>query len=109
MKESRFPIKTGNIPPCRAIEKIDHEKAESDSGAEYKILKIRGKNWNQWCCIVYRFLNDRFTMTINKKEMDFESLVGYIGGYVGLFAGFAFAEIPGMLSNGIVSMKKYTF
>ena len=37
--------------------------------------------------------------------MDFESLVGYIGGYVGLFAGFAVAEIPGMLNNGIAGIK----
>ena len=69
-------------------------------------MEIRGKNWKEWFGVTYQFLSDKFTIKINKKEMDFESLVGYIGGYVGLFAGFAVAELPGMLSNGFLSMKQ---
>ena len=52
-----------------------------------------------------RFNNDGFTTTISKKAQDFESLIGYIGGYVGLFVGFAVAEIPGMLKNCVLAMK----
>ena len=69
-------------------------------------MKIRGKNWKEWFGVTYQIPSDKFTIKINKKEMDFESLVGYIGGYVGLFAGFAVAELPGMLSNGFFSMKQ---
>ena len=111
MKETLFPIQTGLTSPCRTVENIDARKTETydkNLGPEkqYQNMKIRGKNWKEWFGVTYQFLSDKFTIKINKKEMDFESLVGYIGGYVGLFAGFAVAELPGMLSNGFLSMKQ---
>ena len=111
MKETLFPIQTGLDSPCRTIENIDARKTETYDKSlgpekQYQNMKIRGKNWKEWFGVTYQILSDKFTIKINKKEMDFESLVGYIGGYVGLFAGFAVAELPGMLSNGFFSMKQ---
>ena len=107
MKKTLYPIKTGYVPPCRTIEMIDYQQSETDAatlGVTY--IPVGGKNWTQWFSITYMFINDKFTVSINKQKMDFESLVGYIGGYVGLFTGFAVTEIPGMLVNGIISMKR---
>ena len=111
MRKTLFPIQTGLTSPCRTVETINARKTETydkNLGPEhqYQNMKIRGKIWKEWFGVTYQFLSDKFTIKINKKEMDFESLVGYIGGYVGLFAGFAFAELPGMLSNGFFSMKQ---
>ena len=97
MKQTLYPIETGHISPCRTIEKIDYQYIETDSVdlplmQQFHLHPIHGKYWKQWFGVTYRFLSDKFTIKINKKEMDFESLVGYIGGYVGLFAGFAFCR-----------------
>ena len=107
MKKTLLPIKTGYIPPCRTIEMIDYQFEPETDAATFGMtdLEVGGKNWTQWFSITYMFISDKFTVSINKKKMDFESLVGYIGGYVGLFAGFAVAEIPGMLNNGMAGIK----
>ena len=110
MRKTLFPIETGHISPCRTIEKVDYQGLETDAASlwsDVHVLNAKRKAWRRWFGVSYRLLNDRFTIKFTKKEMDFESLVGYIGGYVGLFAGFAVAEIPGMLSNGIVSIKRF--
>ena len=107
MKKTLLPIKTGYIPPCRTIEMIDYQFEPETDAATFGMtdLEIGEKKWAEWFSITYMFISDKFTVSINKKKMDFESLVGYIGGYVGLFTGFAVAEIPGVVFNGIIGMK----
>ena len=108
MRKAMFPLKAGNLAPCRTIEKIDYQESEThpnQNTAQNNVREAQGKSWRHWFGFWVRFNNDGFTLTVSKKAMDFESLVGYIGGYVGLFAGFAVAEIPGMLNNGIAGIK----
>ena len=104
MRETNFKLHTAKLPPCRTIEKIDYQESETHP-KQGEILQIQGKSWRRWFGIYLRFNNDGFTTTISKKAQDFESLIGYIGGYVGLFVGFAVAEIPGMLKNCVIGMK----
>ena len=33
-------------------------------------------------------------MIVQKKEINFQTLVGYVGGYIGIFTGFAISQIP---------------
>ena len=33
----------------------------------------------------------------NFREIDFNGLVGYIGGYIGLFLGYSFLQIPDLI------------
>ena len=108
MRKAMFPLKAGNLAPCRTIEKIDYQESEThpnQNTAQNNVREAQGKSWRHWFGFWIRFNNDGFTLTVSKKAMDFESLVGYIGGYVGLFAGFAVAEIPGMLNNGMAGIK----
>ena len=104
MRKTNFKLHTAKLPPCRTIEKIDYQESETHP-KQGEILQIQGKSWRRWFGIYLRFNNDGFTTTISKKAQDFESLIGYIGGYVGLFVGFAVAEIPGMLKNCVIGMK----
>ena len=54
-------------------------------------------------------MNPRYKLTILKKEIDFQSLVGYIGGYIGIFLGFALAQIPDTIAGAItVGKSVYT-
>ena len=103
MKETKLLIQTGLTPSCRTIENVEYRIFETDGG---EAKKVRGTYFDHWFAMSFRPLNNRFTIKINKKEMNFESLVGYIGGYVGLFVGFAVTEIPEILSNGVVGMKE---
>ena len=36
-----------------------------------------------------------------EQEVDFQSLIGYVGGYVGLIMGFAIAQIPEIIKTTV--------
>ena len=69
-------------------------------------MKFPRKDWNNWFSIVIRFLNPRFKLTVQKKEVDFQSLIGYVGGYIGLFMGFTVAEIPEVIMTTFIYIKR---
>ena len=95
MKSARlyFKYKNEYIKPCREIQWIDLQLREVvyDSDALKEIVKA---DWKNWFAIYVRIVNPKFKITIQKKEIDFQSLVGYIGGYVGIFMGYTLAQIP---------------
>ena len=43
----------------------------------------------------------RFKVILQKKEVDFQTLIGYVGGYIGIFTGFALAQIPDMIFSAV--------
>jgi len=92
MKKAQTFLDTKRIHPCREITHIDYQMVEADQGNTR--IYAQGKKWRYWFGVVLRFLNYRFKKIITKKEVDFQSLVGYIGGYMGMFMGFALAQIP---------------
>ena len=68
MKKARIPLVNDKIRPCRSVESVS-----------YKVIRI---------------LNPRFKETIQYTAVDIETLVGYIGGYIGILTGFALIQIP---------------
>ena len=102
MKKVQFPIETvsGFNRPCREIENINYQTLDSETESEERhVVKLQGKEWTKWFCVVWRYLNFRFIKTIAKKEIDIQSLVGYVGGYIGMFTGLALAQIPELLTT----------
>jgi hypothetical protein len=87
MKKARYHLRTGDIQPCREIESINYQKGDSDGPFIYRGVK-------NWVSIIVENLNPKFKLTIQKKEVDFQTLVGNIGGYIGIFLGFAIPQIP---------------
>ena len=108
MKQTGVAIKTGYTPPCRTIKKIEFDHSELDAATAYiNHLEIEGKKYPQWFGIILTIRNDEdYDIVTNKKKMDLESLVGYIGGYVGLFMGFAISDVFEMIFKGSMHVKR---
>ena len=92
MKDARIHLNRITIRPCREIEAISYDMGES-------IATTSGRNFHSehcdnWICFTLRILNPRFKVIRQIKEVDFQSLIGYIGGYIGIFTGYALANIP---------------
>ena len=100
MKRARLHLKSNLIPPCREIESIYYRIEESDMGSN--TFSDFGKDLNNWFALDITLLKPRFQITIQKQDVDFQSLVGYIGGYFGLFMGFSLAYLPEIV-HGILS------
>jgi len=97
-KVIKHELRNYGIVPCREIESINYQVSDADASLyNSTVIKLQGKEEKRWFGISWNFLNFNFRKTINKKEVDLQSLFGWIGGYVGMFTGFAIAEIPEML------------
>ena len=96
------------LRPCREIESIDYDYGESEGttvtndGDDF----FHGHPWKNWIGLTLRILNPRFQVTIQRKDVDFQTLVGYIGGYIGIFTGFSITQIPDLLYLAVVALKQ---
>ena len=90
-----FDNQNNGIPPCRGIDDIEvtvSEKIKRDIGTGGNKVKVAPvKDWFQ---ISLRVRNPGYQAIIQKKAVDMQSLIGYIGGYIGMFTGFAIAHTP---------------
>ena len=89
MKKAHLPLNTNAIPACREIEWIDYHMKESEGDKDIK--------HSNWFAVALHIMKMRFKITVQKREVDFQSLVGYVGGYVGIFLGVALAQIPELI------------
>ena len=106
MKEARLHLNQLSLRPCREIVSIDYDMGESgDNWNETPV--VNGKPWKNWICFVLRILNPRFTVTNQRKEVDLQTLIGYIGGYIGIFTGFAITQIPDYMYLVFLSSKRW--
>jgi len=88
-------VRVRNVrPPCRSIESIDYIVDQMNSN---KNLTWQGKPYTDWFDIGLAIRNSQFKAIIQTKEIDFQCLIGYVGGYIGMFTGFALAQIPDIL------------
>ena len=82
--EYRLTSKASEVPPCRSLEKLEF------SYFEYDIEE--GKDPNVTISIL--FIDDRYREMLNIRAFDVHSLLGNIGGYVGIFIGCALLNLP---------------
>ena len=90
-----FENENKGIPPCRGINNIEYTVSEEirrdfgNNGVRVKVAPV--KDWFQ---ISLKVRNPEYQAIIQKKAVDMQSLIGYIGGYIGMFTGFAIAQAP---------------
>ena len=51
------------------------------------------------------FRQSRFTEKIQTREYTFDDLVGTVGGYIGLFLGYALVQFPALIESLCNSLK----
>ena len=78
--------KKGNYPlPCQSIESLTYDYSETkgvDKSQESRFM------------VIVHFPNLKYRQIEHVQEYDFESLVGNIGGYIGLFLGYSLINFP---------------
>ena len=52
-------------------------------------------------------MNENYEEVISFREFGIEGLGAGIGGYVGIFLGYSFLQIPSTLSNLWIRLKRY--
>ena len=52
------------------------------------------------------YLQVRFRDTVSTQEYTFDELVGNVGGYIGLFLGYALIQLPKLIMSLLHSLKK---
>ena len=106
MKAARLRLNSLKFRPCREIVSIDYDMGESDDNIDYAPI-VNGTRWNNWISFVYRILNPHFTVRRQRRDVDIQTLIGYIGGYIGIFTGFALTQIPDYLYSAIMYAKMW--
>ena len=84
-------------PPCRSISKIQFDFEDIEYPLESTGLYM----------IRLNMVDRTFKQIEQIAAFNFESLVGNVGGYLGLFLGYAVAEIPASLVVAYISLKKW--
>lgn len=107
MKKARLDlrIKKGSIPPCREMDWIDVQYGETD---KERMVKPGEKDYN-WFAVTLEIRRPNYQLTVYKKEIDFQSLVGYVGGYIGIFTGFALFHAPDIVRDMTLQAKRIIF
>ena len=100
---SRFSFRFDNYgvqPPCEGIEKIYYTVEEDE---------MEGTDWinpgNFW---IGSFIHDpKFKEIVQKRAIDIQGLIGYMGGYIGLFLGYSIIQIPDFFSPFMTKYRNY--
>lgn len=84
------------IPPCKSIHKVLYEFEELDLIRDDWFELPRNRN-NRYFKIAIEFDNPSFMVITQTQAFNFESLIGNSGGYLGLFTGCAFIQLPNLI------------
>ena len=95
--EARFSGKCREMQPCRTLEQLEFDYAELDN--------VEGDVKDPFITISIIFLDTKYREILNIRAFDANSLFGNIGGYVGIFIGYALLHIPDAIINFINKMK----
>ena len=94
----------GKSPPCEGFESIDyHFEEHIIKDLNFEVLRYkRGHFW-----IGLYIYDQKFKEIKQIKAMDFNALIGYIGGYIGLILGYSILHIPEYVVLFIEKIKNY--
>ena len=91
--------KKGNYPlPCQSIESLTYDYSET---------KGVDNNEQSRFMVIVHFPNLKYRQIAHVQEYDVESLVGNIGGYIGLFLGYALVKFPRLIEIIFQTVKAF--
>ena len=98
--------KTGtNIPPCLDLQKIQMDYVEEDISPTV-ISQVAMYTNDTWFEIKIDILTDTFKEIKQVRAYSGQSLVGNMGGYLGLFLGYALLGVPSLVLAAWSNVKK---
>ena len=103
MQKAFIPIINQITAACREVKWIQYDMRESDPPANDRTQKW----YKNWFAVALHILKPRFQITVQKKAVDFQSLIGYVGGYSGIFLGFALAQVPEMVTDIFIRTRNF--
>ena len=94
------PLSNANIskyypPPCQSIKKITYDYEEVTIEDDSNTMT----NTSSWFRIVLLFYDQYYKQITQVRAYDMELLIGNIGGYIGLFLGYAILQFPDFVSK----------
>ena len=82
-------------PPCQDILEINHHYSETEwSKGEFIGLNVDTNFFE----VNLAFPSSTYKEIVQVKAYDEESLVGYVGGYIGMFLGLGLLQVPQLIS-----------
>ena len=87
-------------PPCQVVEKLQYTYEELDEETSNE------NNSNSWFDITLHFPGMSYKEIIQVQAFDIESMVGNMGGYIGLFVGVSLSSLPAFIAILYGTMKK---
>ena len=105
-------------PPCDQVQRISYfvnsmenpapPPQENGNGVIDHIKKHSQRNVTNDLQIIVFFKFIDYEEIVHVPAFDFESLVGNLGGNVGMFIGFAFWHLPDIIYETFLSCKAFT-
>ena len=86
-------------PPCRMIERLDYLYEEFDEkDGFYGRLQVNFGNASYFI-IQQSYRQIAFNEKIQKKAYTLDDVVGTVGGFIGLFLGYALIQVPDLIGR----------
>ena len=89
-------------PPCQDVTQILYEYAESEwNKEEFKGLDVQAKFFE----VNLAFPSKVYKEIVQVRAYGVQSLVGYVGGYIGMFLGLGLLQVPALLTKAVRKIK----
>ena len=94
----------GKPPPCKGFENIDYD-FEEHVIEDFDFEEFSYRKGHFWFGLY--IYDEKFKEIVQIQAIDINTLIGYIGGYIGLILGYSILQIPEYFANLIWKMKTY--
>ena len=95
-----------DVPPCREVTKLQIEQSMSYEDITNEEMSLYGTNVS-WFEIKVDILTDTYKEIKQKRAYSQQSLVGNLGGYLGLLVGFTLLDLLSVMSLQFEKIKEF--
>ena len=103
---TRFNTSKEYLDPCLGIERLQVDYQENDLD-KFPFSKEEKKDEDDWFMIEYQIQATTFKEIKQTRAYSVQSLIGNLGGYIGLCLGYAILNLPSMVVDIWITLKKF--